>query len=74
MTMKKLLFTHFFLLLMIVPLLARQHSTFVAADSTGLNVHDDRADTLTVSIDSMEVEDIHPQDSPEDRGFLLKND
>jgi hypothetical protein len=48
---------------------AQEDSTAVANDTTGLVVTDDRADTLTTSIDSLEVEDIHPQDSPEERGF-----
>ena len=48
---------------------AQEDSTTVADDTTGLAVMADQTDTLTSSIDSQEVEDIHPQDSPDDRGF-----
>ena len=44
---------------------AQEDSTTVTDDTTGVFVTDDQADTLTTSIDSIQVEDIHPQDSPE---------
>ena len=53
---------------------AQEDSTSVVDDSTDILFHDDKADTLTTSMDSQEVEDIHPQDSPEERGFLIKTD
>lgn len=53
---------------------AQEDSTIIADDTTGLAITNDQADTLTIGIDSLEVEDIHPQDSPEERGFLIKTD
>jgi len=53
---------------------AQEDSTAIAENTTELAITDNQADTLTISIDSLEVEDIHPQDSPDDRGFLIKTD
>ena len=52
-------------------LLAQEDSTTVN-DTIGLYVTDDQADTLTTSIYSLEVEDIHPQDSPDDNKSELR--
>jgi len=70
--MKTTVLIFFFQILFCNALWAQEDSTAVANDTTGSIVTEDRADTLTIGIDSLEVEDIHPQDSPEERGFLIK--
>jgi hypothetical protein len=68
--MKTFVLIHFFQITFCLYLWAQEEFTTVVDDSTEIFFHDDKADTLTTSMDSMEVEDIHPQDSPEERGFL----
>jgi hypothetical protein len=73
--MLTLKYKHIVLLLqffLVITVLAQEDSTAVADDTTGIVLVLPEADTLTISIDSMKVEDIHPQDSPEDRGFLIR--
>lgn len=53
---------------------AQEDSTIVIDDSTDTDLIEQRADTLTVTMDSLEVEDVHPQDSPEHRGFIIRSD
>jgi len=53
---------------------AQEDSTEVIDDSTDTDLIEQRADTLTVTMDSLQVEDIHPQDSPEHRGFIIRSD
>jgi hypothetical protein len=70
--MKTIIFVIITQIFFFYSLWAQEDSTAIADDSTAMVIHDDLADTLTSSIDSMQVEDIHPQDSPEERGFLIR--
>jgi hypothetical protein len=51
---------------------AEQDTATVASDTSGVVLVLDAADTTKTSLDSIEVVDLHPQDSPENRGFLIK--
>jgi hypothetical protein len=71
--MKKFFIILLFNLMLFSLLWAQEDSTTVVEDTT-LIVSEDRPDTLMVTMDSLEVEDIHPQDSPEHRGFIIRSD
>jgi hypothetical protein len=71
--MKKILIILFFNLMLFSLLWAQEDSTTVVEDTT-LIVTEERPDTLMVTMDSLDVEDIHPQDSPEHRGFIIRSD
>jgi hypothetical protein len=72
--MKKITIIVFFNLFLFSFLWAQEDSTIVIDDSTDTDLIEQRADTLTVTMDSLEVEDVHPQDSPEHRGFIIRSD
>ena len=51
---------------------AQRDSTNVESDSAAVILVLEAADTVKTSLDSVEVEDLHPQDSPENTGFLIR--
>ncbi len=60
------------LLFMATSVFARQQDiTIVQKDTTGIIVLLDTPDSTLMSKDNKEIEDLHPQDSPKERGFLF---